>query len=385
MQTNKTRIKFLDSWRGLVMVLMALDHCRYFIGKSSHSELWTGTMVEYDGFWDFFFRIITHLCTPGFFFLMGVSLILLVRSRKKEGWNSKLVRRFLLSRGAILILIQFVIENPIWMLYNLYFDGISIRQHIGDLDFYISNFLYFGVLASLGFAMVFWALFINSRTRVIFAISCALILGYFFALYFQNPEKLDINIGMRILLLPGFTVPMQVFYPILPWIGISGLGMVLGRHMRRNLNISIKVMGMVGLLMVILFVFVRFNGWMDDFHKFKKWDWISFFTLTKYPPSLAFYLLFLGGNFILGYILAKNKSLFGILNKFLLAFGRSPLFFYLIHILLFGILGLFFHSGAHFIMQIALYFAVLFIMRPLCLAFEKRKATKSLESNWRMF
>ena len=111
------RVQALDRLRGLIVVLMALDHANYFVAQAhSSGEYWGGSFPVYPTVWAFLTRLVTHLTAPGFFFLMGVGMVLFSLKRDEEGWNKTEIRRHFLLRGALLILLQLLVVNRAWEL-----------------------------------------------------------------------------------------------------------------------------------------------------------------------------------------------------------------------------------------------------------------------------
>jgi hypothetical protein len=110
---------FLDSMRGLIMLLMALDHAAFFIAKTPSHEFWGTALPRYDDALPFLLRAVTHLCAPGFFLLMGVGMALFIAARVGEGWANWRVARFFVIRGFMLIVFQQFLENPAWYLGSL--------------------------------------------------------------------------------------------------------------------------------------------------------------------------------------------------------------------------------------------------------------------------
>jgi len=109
------RLPALDTLRGLLMVLMALDHARGFIARDHPSEFWGMALPHYEHAVPFITRLVTHLCAPGFFFLLGIGMTLLAESRRRLGWSDGRITGYFLHRGILLILMQLLIENPAWL------------------------------------------------------------------------------------------------------------------------------------------------------------------------------------------------------------------------------------------------------------------------------
>jgi uncharacterized membrane protein len=111
---NGGRISSLDMLRGLLMILMALDHAQFFIAKIHPLEYWGEPLPQYQNVVSFLSRLGAHLCAPGFFFLMGIGMALFAESRRQREWpETRITRHFFLRRLLLLFLQQFVV-NPAW-------------------------------------------------------------------------------------------------------------------------------------------------------------------------------------------------------------------------------------------------------------------------------
>ena len=130
------RVRTLDIWRGLIIVVMALDHANGFIGRWKLApEMWAGPYPDYQGDWPVFLtRWVTHLAAPGFFFLMGAGAVLFARSRERAGWSPGRVTFHLMARGSLLIALQFTLENAAWshgnVISNVTYVGVLFAQNI---------------------------------------------------------------------------------------------------------------------------------------------------------------------------------------------------------------------------------------------------------------
>lgn len=148
------RVSAFDRLRGLIIVLMALDHASYFIARVHQTETWASQPPYYADFVSFITRRITHLCAPGFFLLMGVGVALLAQARRAAGWTPARITRFLATRGVVLLVVQHVVENPAWLLGVLSMDS-SAGAAIGGLPGPGGEvMLSFGVLSALGVALI---------------------------------------------------------------------------------------------------------------------------------------------------------------------------------------------------------------------------------------
>lgn len=309
------RINTIDFVRGLVMIIMALDHIRDLMHITSITEdptnLSTTTPLL------FFTRWITHFCAPIFVFLSGSSAFLSFSKQKNLAESQK----FLLSRGLWLIFLEFTIVNlGIW--FDIHF-GILLSQ----------------VIAVIGFSFIILSFLLRFSTKTIGIIGLVIVFGH--NLISQFPSVITnpaLKFITSLLFAPaGFPLtPKLIFivgYPIIPWLGIMLLGFAFGQFFEFESKKRKKVFLQMGLLSLLLLVVLRFvNFYGDPVHWAIQQDYtftiLSFLNITKYPPSLLYTLLTLGGMFLVMSIVegAKNKFI-----EWIAVFGKVPLFYYLIH------------------------------------------------------
>jgi len=110
------RIKSLDFLRGIIMTLMALDHVVIFVTKNHAYECWGRELPVYQNVINFITRFSSHFCAPGFFFLMGVAMVLFAISSRHKGWSESKIIGYFFIRGLLLIVIQQLIVNSAWYL-----------------------------------------------------------------------------------------------------------------------------------------------------------------------------------------------------------------------------------------------------------------------------
>ena len=304
-QSERTRFAPFDVLRGLVIVLMALDHVRGFVAPSGANPTdWESTTFAF-----FLVRWVTHLCAPMFVFLMGVGASLRAQSKPDES------RSFLIKRGLWLIALEVTWVSFCW-----------------SWDVTQTNL---GVLWSLGGSMVLLAPLVRLRSSHMVAAGVLLIVGLEMANVQPSPGPL------RVLFQP---TSMTVFghhigaaYVLLPWFGVAMLGWGVGPWL---MQLSPRRMCLVGVGLLTLFVTYRWgaetdpNPWVSQ----SAWDMTlaDFLSPSKYPPSLCFVLMTLGVG---GLILAGPARGQGRISSVLQTFGRVPMFFYLLHLPLAHLLG----------------------------------------------
>lgn len=274
----------LDALKGLIMVVMALDHVRSFFMKyDGVKEIWYQPATYNPDFWSFTARYVSHLAAPGFFFLMGMGMVLFSKSREKIGWDQNQVFKSFLTRGMILIALQFIAEDSAWL----------IRSHR------ITHWLSTGVLSSLGGAMIVTAFMLRFKPMVVAAISVACLLASFAVVHSLNMEKADYGFLMTLAFAAGKTGLTKVNYPLVPWIGITGLGLLYGWYWLKDPLRAYKNTLWGGLILVALFCLMRAIDGPWNFRPQVDGSGFSFLQATKYPPSLSWLSLQMGISFLL--------------------------------------------------------------------------------------
>lgn len=303
----------IDVIRGLVMVIMALDHVRDLMHTSSLTQSPTDLNTTTPAL--FFTRWITHLCAPTFVFLSGVSAFISMKNRDDVGAT----RKFLLTRGIWLIVLELTLVN-----FGVWFDikfGVFV----------------FGVLAAIGFGFIIMSFLLKYTVRTIGIVGlCIVFIHNIFALL---PGLGVIKTILSPFFAPGaFPIgPERMFlmgYPPIPWLGILLIGFSAGKlYMEREAAHQRKLLLKAGMVSLALFLLLRFinlygdnSPWLPQ--KNSLYTFLSFINVTKYPPSLQFSLLFLGLMFL---TLALLHSIKNKWTEILSVYGRVPLFYFLIH------------------------------------------------------
>lgn len=310
------RILSIDILRGLVMVIMALDHIRGLM----HSHAMTNSPTDLNTTTPalFFSRWITHLCAPAFVFLSGLSVYLSAK-RKPIGET----RSFLLKRGLWLIVLEFTIIN-----FMLWFD-VQFRV------------LLMQVIATIGAGFIILSLLLKVSPRVLGIISVIIIFTHNLLQLVPPSKNQFAGTLQNIFFMRGLQVYskefMMVFtYPVLQWTGIMLLGYSFGRIFEKEASARNKILLRIGLGSLALFVMLRLLNVYGDpapwtSQKNGLYTFLSFLNVTKYPPSLIFTLLFLGiGITFLSFAEKLPKALQNLLS----VYGSVPMFYYLLHLVL---------------------------------------------------
>ncbi len=326
------RIYSIDFTRGVVMIIMALDHVRDMIHVDSITQ--SPTNLETTTPILFFTRWITHLCAPTFVFLAGTSAFISFKNKN----NFLQSRNFLLKRGVYLILLEFVVVN-----FGLFFD---LGYHT----------LFFEVIATIGFGFIILSLLLKLSSKTIAAIGLIIIFCHnlFSIIPFQQGSIIKTVLSPLFSLGAFPVVTNRVFvmaYPPIPWLGIMLAGFASGKLFELQQEKRKALFIKIGLSALLLFVVIRLINVYGDpapwsVQKDNVFTLLSFMNVTKYPPSLVFCLITLGIMFL---ILALSE---GVRNKFIdivSVYGKVPLFYFLVHFFLIHLtlLAIMFLQGFH--------------------------------------
>ena len=379
------RLVALDAHRGLIMVLMAIDHASYFIARVHSAEFWGTELPAYPSVFWFWTRWVTHLCAPGFFFLMGIGMTLFASSHLKAGWDEGRITRFFVIRGLFLILLQVLVENAAWNVGDLFADpGAMVLRGGGVPGGGTGGMIYLGVLFALGGAMVFWALVRRAPLWFIGLISLASAVATQILTPGRDHADVLYSPLIRMLIIPGHTNIWVVFYPVVPWLGPTGMGLLFGEMLQRDPDRVGRIAGWIGFGFLVLFVILRVTGGFGNFNQVPPGA-IGFLNVIKYPPGLDFLTITMGMNLVLMSLWRRFAPRLQNDHHPLLVFGRVALFFYLLHLWVYGLLGLFSTGGSGLGTMYGFWLLGLLILYPLCHWYNGFKHKKPFTSLWRFF
>lgn len=395
--SDKKRIQSIDFLRGIIMIIMALDHTRDFFHKDGllgdPLDANTTNLALYGTRW------ITHFCAPTFVFLSGLSAWL--QSKRK---SKKELSIFLITRGLWLIIVDLLIMSLAF-----------------TADIHYSIFV-LETLWSIGAGMVILGLMIHLPFYIILVTGLLIVIGHNMLDILERSGKAPKGLWYNLLHQPGFR-PLKkdgfsffrpdqvlfVLYPFLPWAGLMMLGYCCGKlfttmePIKRN-----KILFWTGVGAILLFIVLRAFNMYGDPRDWKEQStglktFYVFMNVQKYPPSLLFICATIGPVLI---VLSLLDNIRGWFVKFAGVFGRVPLFFFVIHfyiihiaqIVTYFIRGHSFEDGLKGVPEVPFKFvapgegfslfitylcwiAVVLLMYPLCRWYDRYK-TNHKEKKW---
>ncbi len=314
----RVRVESVDVLRGLVMVIMALDHVRDFFsnygGNPTDAATASGII--------FFTRWITHLCAPTFVFLAGTSIYLQFLRKPRPQ-----LARFLVSRGLWLMVLEVVVVSSM-------------------LTFHPSpHFFMLQVIWVTGLSMILMAALIYLPLWLVTSSGAALVLGHN-AFDWVNPATMGPFAGTlwRLLHVPGVLVsPASGYlwlnlYPFIPWPGIMALGFAFGTLLQRPPRQRRRTILSLGVASILVFALLRWSNLYGDPQPWKhqvsgERTFMSFLDVQKYPPSLLFVLVTLGVSLCLmaTFEAWHGDDKFKRVRSILSVYGRVPFFYYVLH------------------------------------------------------
>jgi len=311
---GRSRIDSIDLLRGVVIVLMALDHARGYFGPAPYGP---EDLSRASAFL-FLTRWVTHFCAPVFVFLAGLGTALL----QARGKSRAEISQFLVSRGVWLVFIELTVINLSW------------------LDFYYGDVLTIQVIWALGISMILLAGMIWLPRWQIAALAIALVAGHNLFDGIQ-PDDLGGWAPVWGVLHAHYRIPLTedlgvfTLYPLVPWMGVMALGYLAGSLYELEPERRRRLLARLGVGLTIAFIALRLVNLYGDPHLWSvqekgfPFTMLSFLNTTKYPASLLFLLMTLGPAL---WLLAYLEKVSGSVARFFVLFGRVPFFFYIAHV-----------------------------------------------------
>lgn len=320
LSATSSRVDSIDILRGIVIVLMALDHVRHFFSITAFDP---EDLSLTSPAW-FFTRWITHFCAPTFVFLAGASAFLFGQRAGKRKLS-----RFLFTRGLWLIFIELIIMNLIW-------------------KFDLGHWYFVQVIWVIGVSMLALSVFIFLPRWVLVIVSVGMIAGHNLLDNLHYDTLAWHLLHKQTWAFPvSDSVSLAVIYPIIPWPGVMLGGYLLGFVFQQSNRWDRKLFLLTtGGVLLLLFGVLRTlnlygdpNAWtiqQDSLYTF-----MDFIRVNKYPPSLLFILLTLGHALLaLSVLDGKQNRITNIFKTF----GSVPFFFYIVHFFVLHVAAIVFHG-----------------------------------------
>ncbi len=313
---QRARIESVDLLRGLVLILMALDHVRDFLGVPGQSPTnLASTTIPL-----FFTRWITHFCAPVFFLLMGTGAYLSLRRKSQRELS-----RFLFTRGVWLIFVELVLLRLLGWQFNF--------------DYHVTMLF---ILWALGWAMIVLAALVYLPAPVVTGFGVVMIAAHNLldSVRSANPLWSILHSPNIILQTPQHTV--RVAYPLIPWVGVAAAGYGLGQIYSWPAERRERFLLRLGIALTAGFVVLRAINLYGDpnrwsVQKSAAFTVLSFLNTTKYPPSLLFLLMTLGpAMLVLWAVDSWTPRLLGPA----LIIGKVPMFYYVLHVPLIHVIAI---------------------------------------------
>lgn len=318
---TKPRIQSIDLLKGLVMVIMALDHVRDYFHYSAF--FFDATDPEQTTWPIFITRFITHFCAPAFSLLAGTSVFMIGKRKLPAELSS-----FLFKRGLWLVFVEIIIINFGWK-FDINFTHIGLQT-----------------IWSLGISMIVLAGLIYLPKKIILAISIVIIFGHNLLdnIHFEGSSLWSIlHEYKQFEFIEGHKVLFA--YSLLPWIAVMSLGYCFGSLYDSSFEVKkrkriLNNLGIGSLVLFLILIAINKYGnpvqWTN--YGITSKTLMSIFDINKYPPSLLYLLITLGGTFL---FLANAEKLKGKVVDFFCVFGRVPFFYYILHIYLIHLIAVF--------------------------------------------
>jgi uncharacterized membrane protein len=307
-QPSRVRLESIDLLRGVIMILMALDHTRDFFSNSglNPTDPATTTIPL------FFTRWITHFCAPVFFLLTGTGAYLSLDKKSKAELS-----RFLFTRGLWLIFLEVTVTR--WLGWQFNFD-----YHLVLLI----------VLWALGWSMIVLSGLVYLPASIVTWFGLVMIATHNLldGVQSSNPLWSILHSPNFLVNRPGFQLLLS--YPLIPWIGVTATGFGLGQVFRweaghRRAFLLRLGAGLCGAFLVLRAINLYGDPARWSAQRSAAFTVLSFLNTTKYPPSLLYLLMTLGPAML--FLWAVDAGSPRWLRPALI-FGKVPMFYYLLHL-----------------------------------------------------
>lgn len=322
---QRSRLDSVDLLRGLVMIIMALDHVRY--PYFTNSTIWPEDITQtYAAL--FFTRWITHFCAPLFFLLAGTGAYLSLA----QGKTTKEVSRFFWTRGLWLVFLELTMVGFAWS---------------------FTGFRFGGVIWALGWSMVLMSLLVHLPLRGLAILGMAtislphLVEGVPAETFGKLAWLWQILYGGGAIKIEVLGLTFPILYVLIPWVGVMALGYALGFVLTRPPEPRRQWLFRIGAAMTFVFIFLRATNLYGNPEPFVgqatlEKSIMAFLNVAKYPASFQFLLMTIGPSLMLlaWFDRFDYRSIWGWIGQKIVVIGRVPMFYYILHLLLIHVLAI---------------------------------------------
>lgn len=376
-KNRSSRILALDALRMVVMLIMFTRHAEIFLTPIvTPVEMWGLPMPDLKFWLPYWTRFLGHICSTGFLFSMGMGMVFYAESRLKRGESQSGIMRYFILRGVLLIVLQLTVANIIWDYTNP-----SRQSGSGSVIW-----LYFGILFALGSSLIINSVLIRFSEKTILFVA---FLGFLFIhLFLPDFGDHDLNypITLRLLFIPGRTGIVKVLSSVIPWFGITGVGIVFGKWFLKDRDMALKRALFGSIILIASFFVIRITGGFGNIRPYVGGDWRLLFFINKYPPGFSYVCITLGEVLLILWCFSKLERYIDKYFGHFLVFGRTALFFYLTHLYIFAFCGrVFFRDGLGLMGMYVVCLVILVILFPMCCLYNRFKSGRPINSVWRLF
>lgn len=347
---SRERFPFVDQFRGLVGVMMALGHSSGYFNGAWHS---LNMFDPFFGSWgQFALRYMGYLCAPGFLMMNGTVAWYSYTRRVASGHTRAQARWHLIQRGLFLVAVQVLFVNHAWDAFSRW------------------NLAHIGIIATIGISMILLSLFLHARWYIRLAIG----LGAFLAHAFLVRIPYDPSVWWQMVIMETFVQAGDWNkYPVIPWFGLATMGSVMAQGWLSAWKAPkerITKTFVVGLSALLVAFIIRQGRGFGNFTIFDQFPHYSFFLDTKYPPSLFHNIWFFGAVCCAMGVIQVLSIKAAPLVRWMGVIGKVPLFFYCMHIAILALvatpqrLNVFYRQG-DVIASLIGWVALLLVMWPL--------------------
>ncbi|HEX2908288.1 MAG TPA: acyltransferase family protein [Phototrophicaceae bacterium] len=319
--TTSNRMLVLDRLRGIAILLMAFQHTTYFAQSDLISESYQGVRPDITTWPHVVLGMITHLATEIFYTLAGVSVAFFENSRRKRGWTEWQITRFFFVRAGILLVLDRVVQ----------------------LLAYGRTEAPFSVLSAIGICLAILAVLRRLPLWSIATFGILLFIGYQF-LVEQFPPLPDS---------PFYALHVTLFHyhpdswplvrdPALGRLPLVLLGYVVGRALKGDFKLTANRLLAAAAGGLTAWLILRVSGGYGNILVYQpEWPFIYFFIMNKQPVSMVYILFYLSWGLVVLAILQRIEVYLqeGLVGRVLMILGQTSLFFYVMHLLVYALIG----------------------------------------------